>query len=183
MGCDIHSRVRVLRDGQWEFIDAHIFPEDDVLEVPVLAETDVVRKVLQRFGIKGTAEPFNWRSYGMFGFLADVRNYSKIPTISEQRGLPEDLEASNEEYFGDHSYSWLWLSELVSFNYDQTFEDLRYTKQIGPRSFDGAAIAEPGNGKQVTFREFLGPVFFRDIEIMKQLGDPSCIQIVFGFDN
>ena len=130
-----------------------------------------------------TQQPFDWRWYGMFGFLADVRNYSHVPPISQPRGLPEDcklhMNKYGESYYGDHSFSWLGLDELLSFDYDKIFEDRRCM-----RDGNGAADSGIGNGKQVTFREFLGPAFFRDLEIMRGLADnPSDIRVVFGFDN
>jgi hypothetical protein len=58
--------------------------------------------------------PFDWQAYGMYGFLANVRNYSDVPPLAQPRGLPADLDAGNED-LGDHSFSWLSLSELLSF--------------------------------------------------------------------
>ena len=163
MGCDIHSRVQVRKDGIWETVEDELFP--------------------MRFEWAGhthTKEPFEWRSYGMFGFLADVRNYSHVPPISQPRGLPVGLNTDSDDYeFGDHSFSWLGLEELLTFNYDAVFEDRRCM-----RDGNGAADSGVGNGVQTTFRKFLGPDFFRDIEIMRGLAnDPADIRIVFGFDN
>ena len=85
---------------------------------------------------------------------------------------PDDLP------FGEHSFSWLGLDELLAFDYGQTFEDRRCMKDG-----NGAADAGSGNGVTVTFLEFLGLAFFRDLAIMRCLGDPSQIRVVFGFDN
>jgi len=41
--------------------------------------------------------PFNWRNYGLFGWLADVRNYSAIKPIADGRGVPEDASATVHE--------------------------------------------------------------------------------------
>lgn len=179
MGCDIHSFAEVKRDGKWERVTDNIFSPND------------------SFG--ATSEPFGWRSYGMFGFLADVRNYSKVPCITgELRGLPNDSEylngpdrhnpektikQINEEDWNWHSKSHIYLKELLEFNYDQQFEDRRYTKQTSPNVFDGAAIAEPGNGQIVSYREFLGSDFFEDLDILKILGQPEDVRVVFWFDN
>lgn len=150
MGCDIHIRAERKSGDKWEVI-------------PDLA-------------------PFDWRSYGMFEFLANVRNYSAVPPISEPRGLPTDAPPENEDdgWLGDHSHSWLSVSELSSFDYDQSFEDRRVTRQIEPNFTSGAVTAEPGGGKMTTFREFLGPKFFDDLEKLKQAGAE---RIVFGFDS
>jgi hypothetical protein len=62
VGTDITAHVEVRHDGQWR-------------PVP--------------FDTRPTAEgegPFAWRSYAVFGFLADVRNYSHSPVIAQPRG-------------------------------------------------------------------------------------------------
>ena len=150
MGCDIHSRAEKRENGKWTVI-------------PGLA-------------------PFDWRSYGMYGFLANVRNYSAVPPISEPRGLPDDAPPEDEDngWLGDHSYSWLSLDELNAFDYDAQVEDRRYTRQEGPNYWNGAATAEPGQGKMMTWREFLGEAFFDDL---KKLKDAGAERIVFGFDS
>lgn len=162
MGCDIHSKVQVRNDGVWKTVEERLFP--------MAFEWD---------GHTHTNEPFDWRSYGMFGFLADVRNYSHVPPISQPRGLPPEAGSNDYYEFGDHSFSWLGLDELLAFDYDATFEDRRCM-----RDGDGAADSGVGNGVQTTFREFLGPHFFRDIEIMRGLASsPDDVRIVFGFDS
>src|SRR6516164_6266636 len=124
MGCDIHSAVEILTDGKWTFC---------------------------------ATEPFSWRSYGMFGFLADVRNYSHVPPIANQRGYPKDIDDATlieiDDNFDHHSRSWLGLDELLAFDYDQTFEDRRCTKEVRAGYFDGAADSGPGKGEVTTFRK------------------------------
>jgi hypothetical protein len=68
MGCDIHSAVEIKREGKWEKV-GDIFPLEDFMKEYHNKE----------FG----SEPFDWRSYGMFGFLANVRNYSHVPCIQD----------------------------------------------------------------------------------------------------
>lgn len=172
MGCDIHSRVQIQqKDGTWKTVVARIFPTSYALLFDEGVELN-----------EPTSEPFDWRSYGMFAFLADVRNYSHVPPISQPRGLPKDLGVTDpnqlEDYFGDHSFSWLSLDELLAFNYDQTFENRRTM-----RDGNGAADAGSGNGIKTTFREFLGPLFFRDLDIIRQVAREEKARIVFGFDN
>ena len=170
MGCDIHSKVHLFRDGRWRPVEAKLFPraEYDGLFYPEPLD-------------EPSPSPFDWRSYGMFGFLAGVRNYSFVPSLSEPRGFPSDMAGFDPEKtweYGEHSFSWLGLFELLAFNYDATFEDRRCT-----RDGSGAADSGPGNGTIVTFREFLGLRFFRDLLIMQCLGKPSQTRLVFGFDN
>lgn len=139
-------------------------------------------------------EPFGWRSYAVFGFLAGVRNYSECKPISEPRGLPCDSEYLNTkvltktkreyilglDYF---SHSYLTLKELIDFDYNQTFWDRRVTKQVSPNMWNGAAKAEPGEGQIITYREHLGEDFFKHIEMLQDLGSPEDVRIVFYFDN
>jgi hypothetical protein len=146
-----------------------------------------IHTVVQRKTEQGRWEeisfaPFDWRSYGMFGFLANVRNYSAVPSISEPRGLPDDLPAywSEEHDVGDHSFSWLSVEELLAFDYDAPFEDRRVTRQVGPNAFDGGVTGHPGEGETTTFRAFLGPDFFRDLNALKALG---ATRVVFWFDS
>jgi hypothetical protein len=121
--------------------------------------------------------PFDWRSYGMFGFLADVRNVSCVPPVSEPRGYPPDFDGSPG---GDHSESWLSVAELVAFDYSQTFEDRRCRRQESQGFWNGAADAGEGNGKQTTFKDFLDGDFFIDLIKLVHLGAE---RIVFNFDN
>lgn len=84
------------------------------------------------------------RNYRLFAALASVRNgtgfagvktFDPIVPVAEPRGLPEDLgkrpyayddegeELPDRGYregdFGDHSYTVLYLSELLAYNWDQ----------------------------------------------------------------
>ncbi len=117
--------------------------------------------------------PFDWRSYGMYAFLASVNNYSAIKPISEARGLPDDAPPTVTEdgihCLGSHSHSWLSVDELLAFDYDQPIEDRRF----GPRS------VEPGQGKTTVYRDFLKEAFFDDLEKLRTCGAE---RIVFGFD-
>jgi hypothetical protein len=184
MGCDIHVHVEVRNPttGEWEEGGGRVFP--DAWQDGELVE-----------------EPFGNRSYGMFGFFADVRNYSDIPLNfgPMPRGIPDDSpyskkNAVHQEYgFGGysydvmdhpwdgdyHSHSYLTLRELVEFDYDQQFEDRRAT-----RDGDGGCTSEPGGGTMTTYREFLKyNNFFEHIEILKTLGGLDDVRIVFWFDS
>lgn len=175
MGGDIHSfaEVKNAQTGKWEKV-GEVFPLD---------EYD--RKACNKeFG----DSPFDWRSYSMYGFLAGVRNYSHCEPLSEPKGLPDDLSPEvakeAEEWAGDgHSHSWLTLKELLAFDYDKTFRDKRVTKQVAPDFWNDAALAEEGEGAHVTYRERLGEPFFRALEVLKTLGEPENVRVVFWFDN
>jgi hypothetical protein len=118
------------------------------------------------------------RHYGLFGFLTDERNYSAVPPLSQPRGLPEGAVApaadpngvddADDGFIGERSFSWLAVSELTGFDYEQTFEDRR----------DNGTTLPPGAGTRVSYREFLGEHFFQDLERLKAAGAE---RIVFGF--
>jgi len=123
---------------------------------------------------------FGWRSYALFGFLADIRNYSAVTPISKPRGLPADISpgvsAENESWDGDgHNHSWLSIAELQSFNYDAMTEDRRCM-----RNGNGGSTCEPGEGIPQTYREFLDEGYFKEIDRVAARGAE---RIVFWFDN
>jgi len=122
--------------------------------------------------------PFNWRSYGMYGFLAGVRNYSSTKPISEPRGVPHTSPVL-KEYLDDvgyyHSASHLTVKELLEFDYEQPTEDRRCM-----RNNDGGCTCDEGEGEKMTYREFLGSNFFEDLQKLKSVGAE---RIVFMFDN
>lgn len=156
MGCDIHAYVERLNGaGEWEFVD-----------IPV----------------------FDCRAYGIFGFLADVRNYSLVPPITEPRGLPDSLSpqvANEAKWWNDdmHTESWLIVSELARFDYNQYMNDRRVKRQIGPNSWDCGATGAPEEGTVKTYRDFLGDWYMREIERLASVGDPDKVRVVFWFDN
>lgn len=153
MGADIHSWTEVREHGAWVAVPYAPFEDG--------------------------------RSYRIFGFLADVRNYSHSPVIAAPRGLPHDMsdrvrEALDWDY---HSESWLSLRELLTYDYDQVIWDRRVTKQTGPRSWDGAALADEGEGTHLPLRDFLGQRFFDTLAVLARFGEPDDVRIVFGFDS
>lgn len=130
-------------------------------------------------------KPFDWRNYGLFGFLAGVRNYSDVTPLSEPRGFPHDasrkVKQDYAEWMSDaHSASWLTIEELLAFDYDAEMEDRRITVQLAPNHWHGGMTAEPGGGEMVTYRAFLGQHFFDDLA---KLTNAGAERIVFWFDN
>lgn len=175
MGCDIHTAL-FKKEGNTNY------KLDDVLS---------------------SYHPINDRNYGVFGFLANVRNYSGIPSIAEQREFPPGVleqcytpyvETNGEVYptiFGLnpcdlHSLTWVSLNELLEFDYDQEVEDRRCTIPVNfpfGMYYAGGGTAEPGRGIKTTYREFLGQGYFKalaDFETYKNLGD---FILVMAFDN
>lgn len=130
--------------------------------------------------IKGV-HPFDWRDYGLYGFLADVRNYSDVPPISRPRGYPDGFDYEVHDYMCDyHSQSWLSVEELLAFDYDAAVEDRRVTRTLSSGIVSGGETCDPGEGEMTTWREFLGDAFFEDLDKLKAAGAE---RIVFGFDS
>lgn len=159
MGCYIHITTEVRRKDLWI-------------------------KVVADFSNGGA--PFDWQSYGLYGFLADVRNYSAIEPIGKRKGLPEDVSMAALETIGEHerhSCSWLSLAELLAVDYTKLIEDRRKTVRMGPNVWDGGGTETYWAGSPARLSEFLGPRFMHDLEVLKTLGKPEDVRIVFCFDN
>lgn len=159
MGCDIHMHAEKRVDGKW-----------------VKAERDVPKSKYGNF----KEDPLENRSYSYFGWLADVRNYSEVPPISQPRGVPTDMAPETKDSYEGwgsdaHSASWLTVDEILAVDFDQVIEDRRVT--IGG---NGGCTAEPGHGKRETLREFLGEYA---VNALLKLRDEGVERIVFWFDN
>lgn len=78
---------------------------------------------------------YNGRNYNLFAMLADVRNGSGFAGVQtgvgfEPRGLPDDVtpghyDETADDYvggfnYGDHSFSYLTLKELLDYDWTQT---------------------------------------------------------------
>lgn len=131
-----------------------------------------IKLVAQKRGAEGWErvefEP-EWRSYSIFGVLADQRNMAGAPFIAPARHLPDDWPeeppyrmghfgtwaAWADEYdLGDGPKSWLTLEEMLAFDYDQVF-----TNQCWPEE-----------GQVMSVRSHLGSAFFGDLQQMQALG-------------
>ncbi len=180
MGCDIHAYAEVRKGNKWEKV-GEVFPLDDW--------TANYRKKTHG------DEPFDIRSYGLFGLLADVRNYlgaaDAFFAAFAPKGLPDDVtrevRKKHREWESDaHSTSWLTLRELTSRDFDRIMVDKRIERQIGPNMFDGGCTAterEITSAMKTTYREFLPDIFFQHVDILKTLGAPDDVRVVFWFDN
>lgn len=174
MGCDIHSYAEVYKNRKWKQI-GDVFPLDD-------SEKDYYE------GKNFSNEPFRYRNYALFGWLANVRNYSCVESISEPKGLPGNVSTKIRQLYEEnsddfHSTSWFLLSELLAIDYEKTIWDRRIIKQTSPNFINGAAKAEEGEGEHITLKKFLGNSYFKILNILKTLGEPNKIRIVFWFDN
>lgn len=173
MGCDIHSYVEVFKDNKWQLVEDY-FTMDDL--------------DIRYFKKDKSTELFLNRNYGLFAFLAGVRNYSGIRPLDKLRGLPKDISTGCFDQHAKwrldaHSPTYFYLKELLDFDYEQIMEDRRTTVQIAPNWWDGSHTCEPGKGKQITYRESLGEYYFKKLDEMKTLGSPDKVRLVMWFDN
>lgn len=156
MGCDIHTVTEIKSGDGWKAV---------LTEEPIFEE----------------------RCYEWFAFLAGVRNYGGIPTLARPRGWPDDpsdyaVELMERWDDDGHNFSFVTLAELRAFDYSQSVENRRVTRQIAPNCWDGGCTAEPGEGVMTTFREYLGEGFFSELDRLAALGAPE-VRVLFFFDN
>jgi hypothetical protein len=171
MGCDITSFAEVKQGSQWK-------PVGDVFSLDEWG-----RKVRRK---EFCNSPFNWRDYGMYGFLANVRNYSRVPTVTTPRsGIPHDVSPEVRSQFDScasyvHTPTWVTLRELLEFDYEQIFWN-RYVRRQVTESGYSVGLAEEGEGVRLSVRDFLGPRFFEHLNVLKALGAPEDVRIIFWF--
>jgi hypothetical protein len=128
-------------------------------------------------------EVMDWHARTYSAFLAGVRNSSLVPPIAEPRGAPVDMSEPVAEEFVEQGSdavapSWLSMQELLQFDYETRFEDRRVARRMPAGYLDHAAIGEPGEGRIVTYREFLGPAYFEELE---KLSESGAERVVFWF--
>lgn len=142
MGCDIHI-IYEKRDesGAWVAVTPKRLSRD--ADDPRTYAPDL---------------PFDWRWYGLFGFLAGVRNYSNSPEMPWwNRGFPVGCSPEAARYLESddfyHSHTHITIAELEAFDYGQSFTDFR--------TQDNATT---------TYREFLGEAYFESLQLCKDAG-------------
>ncbi len=104
-----------------------------------------------------TSEPFGWRSYAVFTFFAGVRHrdIADITPISQPRGMPYDASPETRKELRWYDYhSHSWLSLEELLTAD-------YRVMVN----------------------FVGEQFDQHLNILKKLGDPHNVRIVFAFDS
>ena len=128
-------------------------------------------------------EVMDWHARTYSAFLAGVRNSSLVPPIAQPRGVPADLSEPVAKEFVEQGSdavepSWLSMQELLQFDYEQRFEDRRVARRVPAGYLDHAATGEPGEGRVVSYREFLGPAYFEELD---KLSGSGAERVVFWF--
>ena len=164
MGCDIHITIEQRKDGQWERVHWYNSTRNS------WEKWDHPPDVM---GAVKVPENFKRRCYSLFGVLAGVRS-NLLPCIAEPKGLPKDLSFpadDHDNYVGDHSFSWLTLQELEEYPLDQPCFLSFYAYA------DDYPIQKPIRNMAV------GEWFEEVLPVLRTLGEPDDVRIVFGFDN
>jgi hypothetical protein len=125
----------------------------------------------------------NWHVSNYSAFLAGVRNYSAVTPIAKPRGIPSDACREVMDEFRAEGKdavvpSWLSIAELEAFDYGQSFEDRRVAGRALAGYMDHAVTCAPGEGTITTFRAFLGPEFFEELDRLSRGGAQ---RVVFWF--
>lgn len=132
MGCDIHLYVekRNVTTRQWEAVKGVNEPEiEETLGIIENCKargssTDYWERRLEELRTGTTDFIWEGRHYLLFEVLAGVRAGHEILPISPPKGLPEDIspeanESTNGWGCDGHSHSYLSVSELKAYNWDQ----------------------------------------------------------------
>ena len=136
-------------------------------------------------------------NYITFAILADVRNRYDVPCISPPRGIPDDLASEHEDTeFGEHSQSWLYLSELLEYNLDVEInlagmvptKDVEEYYKTGKTPTSWCRCTNNNTGyeylewKQQIKKQAV--LFIAIIDALKSIpgsGSPDDVRIIFGF--
>lgn len=190
MGADIHGYVEVFDGERWAWNRDDLFVDDSPGP-----------------GSGWTCEPFDLRSYALFGFLAGVRNRN-VPQIHPCRGLPDDLSPELREKFGftypadcTHpdrglhgcscvyedaglfSHSWATGAELVGYDFTTRMR-CTYAHGADRPTWDKESCPhEAVDPVFTTVGEYLGDWLDRFREVAALAEDPDHVRAVYAFDN
>jgi len=190
MGCDIHTFVEIRKGDTWRMVKRPRFSERDY-------SSGEIEK-------NSTERPFDWRNYGMFGILANVR-WDDVEPISQPKGLPEDMSKGVKKNWdawdGDgHSCSYFTAKELIEFDFFKPLKYDTYTEgeEVVSQSYRfgntfGRKMVcvekiQPIKGYKnkwpQTYKAFLGDIFFIQLDELCALAkNPEDVRLVFWFDN
>lgn len=121
----------------------------------------------------------------LYGWLADVRNYSAITPLSSEYGLPDGINSkcectmhgvcdNCETYYDGYSWRHLSVDVLRAVNFNEIVEDRR--THVGNR---GDCTCPEGEGEKMPLHEFLGEYTMRRLNALIA---SDADRIVFAFD-
>lgn len=127
MGCDIHMFTEYKKtylpeeEQKWQNCDHFTVEDEDEPTHPDGLEL---------------VDVYSGRNYNLFARLAGVRKYNdNIPTLSEPRGLPDDVSPTTRkwnEYWGadGHSHSYATYKELEEYQYLHAGDSLGFKEMM-----------------------------------------------------
>ena len=132
------------------------------------------------------------RNYGLFGILADVRNYSGFTPIKPWEKWPDDhTRKRRPSCFSDELgdgwergiSTWYYAQELLDFDWDTPALNRRNDGHDPPNWGTGPYTAPEGQGEPTTYREEVGESFLAEVAAIRALHpDPLGVRILMGFD-
>jgi hypothetical protein len=131
--------------------------------------------------------PFSFRNYRMFGWLANVRNLSDTPYLSEPKGIPNLATFTTRRKFQyQEIVTHFTLNELIDFPYFSKVVDHRTSVSLGTNFIAGGGYDE--KGITTTYYEFLPKAYFTHMNLLKDWADQNQIEyknirIIFGFSD
>ncbi|WP_370612397.1 hypothetical protein [Citrobacter meridianamericanus] len=183
MGAYIRTCAELKTPSGWEALCEKVFPQPEGYE-----ETQ-------------DASPFSYQHYGMFAFLAGVRNDYRCTVLAASRGFPEDM--SEEALFRlvpetESPGFPLWGFGMT----EEPEEDLTIAERVRLAEADRygyswlsiAELAEfdyeqvfvnhrcdpPVN---MTYQELLGDLYFVHLDTLKKLNARQDVRVLFCFQD
>lgn len=191
MGCDIHIHTEIVKNinGTEIWVNGDFYQKNPVRSFSLDGEK--FEKV----------DVFKGRDYRLFSILADVRSDGNNSSISQPKGLPNDVteEVQTEsDYWGidGHSHSFLTLDELKKYiDENPTIVCEGFISQEQAEKLDQGILPNSWSGwtsnKTYVKRKWNQPnhSLMTIISALEERGsamyvyDPNKIRIVFWFDN
>ena len=109
-------------------------------------------------------QPFRDKNYNLFGWIADVKNYSKVTPFTHTKTLPDNLSTIVSNNIKKNClHTFFFTRELLRVDYSQIVEDRRkliYSK--------GDYTVDKGKGFKMKLSDYLGVDVMNTIDKMKE---------------
>jgi len=132
------------------------------------------------------------RNYAAFALLAGVRDYGENGDrrIADPRGLPDGVD-NEDDVFGDHSFSWVLLSEVIGIMTGDYWESGLVSTKDAAKVDAGGTPDEWYQGtsdRTCVERRWKRPIGRSAWLLSEWIAafakyEPSEIRFIFGFDN
>lgn len=177
--------VRNPETNLWEY-----FENDN--QIGVCADSfktsDIQSKINWKQGICH-CELFDCCGSYFYELFSAIERKNTTPSIF--KGLPKDVSeeiaCSHKLWFEDiemgYSASYVYLQDLIAFDYNQTIEQKSGWEEISgvhcTKSW--SRVLKSYHDTEHTYRKVLGEKFFIDLDILKTIGKPEEVRIVYWF--